>query len=311
MIIIGSEALRYHGIETGRKRLDIDVVGEYDEIVAFAKLKGEIKACYPTDGGKKLVVKTDRIIVEGEITWPGSNAEALAHLICNDAGSKLHVDPATNQTLVIPSVNLLYMLKMSHRYLRNSPHFIKTMRDIQQLRLHGAKIEEAHQAFYEERMRVTYDYGHPKLDQSKKDFFSDDGIKYVYDHDSIHEAVKHLAKPAYNYYKPDENEVFCSKDLFFQAPEMVRLLGGLEEAYVLALERSQIPFPGHWTPQKSFDFALMKVCTSITSGWFRESCWENYDKIRDLYDDGYVDRFWNAVEEGVVKHFDVQQRAYG
>ena len=308
MIVIGSEALRVHGIDTGRKRLDIDVVGEYDEIVAYAKMKGDIKACYPTNEGKKLVVKTDKIIIEGEITWPDSNAEALANLIRNDPGTIVSRDLVGT---TIPSVDLLYMLKMSHRYLRNSPHFIKTMRDIQQLRLFGAKIDPAHEEFYKERMRVTYDYGHPKLDQTKKDFFSDDGIKYVYDHDSIHEAVKHMPRPAYNYYKPDENEVYCSKELFFANQEHVRLYGGLEEAYVLALERSQIPFPNHWSPRKSFDFALMKVCTSITSGWFREFCWENYDKIRDLYDDRYVERFWQAVEAGIVKHHDPQQRVYG
>ena len=41
--------------------------------------------------------------------------------------------------------------------------------------------------------------------------------------------------------------------------------------------------------------ALMKVCTSITSGWFREYAWENYDKVLDLYnelgEDDYVQRF--------------------
>src|SRR6185437_2136772 len=301
MIVIGSEAIRKHGVLVERRKLDIDVVGEYDEIVEFAKQCGNIKACYPIDDGKKLVVKTDRIIVEGEITWEDSNAAQLRDLILNDPYTTYEKRP---NGFVIPSLNLLYMLKMSHRYLRNSPHFLKTMRDIQMLRARGAKIEKSHEEFYQERMRVTYDYGHPKLDQSKKDFFSDDGIKYVYDHDSIHEAMKHLEKPAYNYYKPDENEVFCSKDLFFAAPEMVRLLGGLEESYVLALERSQIPFIGRWTPRRSFEFALMKVCTSITSGWFREYCWENYDKILDLYDDGYVDRFWRAVEAGEVKHFD-------
>jgi hypothetical protein len=309
MIVIGSEALRAHGIEIGRKKLDVDVIGEYDEIVEWTTRKfGPLKACYPVSGGSKLVCKTDKMIVEGEITWDDSNAAQLRDLIRNDPGTMYEKSP---DGYVVPSVDLLYMLKMSHRYLRNSPHFIKTMRDIQMLRLFGAKIRPEHEEFYKERMRVTYDYGHPKLDQSKKDFFSDDGIKYVYDHDSIHEAVKQLEKPAYNYYKPNENEVNCSKDLFYAAPEMVRLLGGLEESYVLALERSQIPFGDKWTPQRSFDFALMKVCTSITSGWFREFCWENYDKIRDLYDPNYVTRFWQAVEDGIVIHHDPQQRVYG
>jgi len=44
-----------------------------------------------------------------------------------------------------------------------------------------------------------------------------------------------------------------------------------------------------------FEMALMKVCTSITSGWFREYAWENYQKVLDLYDslgeDDYVKRF--------------------
>jgi hypothetical protein len=308
MILIGSEALRMLGIPVDRKRLDIDVVGEYDDIVKFANFKGKIKSCYPVDGGKKLVVKTDNIIIEGELTWPESNAAALEALILNDPDTICSRDFIGS---VVPSLDVLYMLKMSHRYLRNSPHFLKTMRDIQMLRAAGAKIKPEHEEFYKERMRVTYDYGHPKLDTSKDNFFKGDGVKYTYDHDSIHEAVKHLEKPAYNYYKPDENDVYCSKDLFFEAPEMVRLLGGLEEAYVLALERSQIPFPGMWTPERSFDFALMKVCTSITSGWFREFCWENYDKIRELYDPAYVTRFWQAVEDGVVIHYDPQQRVYG
>jgi len=37
------------------------------------------------------------------------------------------------------------------------------------------------------------------------------------------------------------------------------------------------------------------VCTSITSGWFREYAWENYDRVLDLYnslgDDYYIRRF--------------------
>src|ERR1700740_889971 len=130
MIVIGSEALRKHGIENGRRRLDIDVVGEYDEIVEFAKQYGAIKSCYPIDDGKKLVVKTEKIIVEGELVWDGDDecsATQLRDLILNDPGTAWEKRP---NGWVIPSVNVIYMLKMSHRYLRNSPHLIKTMRDI-------------------------------------------------------------------------------------------------------------------------------------------------------------------------------------
>lgn len=71
---------------------------------------------------------------------------------------------------------------------------------------------------------------------------------------------------------------------------------------VLALERSQIPFK-NMAPKTSFLIALEKVCTSITSGWFREYAWENYDKVVSLYDPNYVKMFWNAVDKGVVKQY--------
>jgi hypothetical protein len=308
MIVIGSKALLVQGIQTGRKSFDIDVIGEYDEIVDYAKkYHGNIRACYPIDDGKKLVVKTDRTIIEGELTWEGSSAEALRDLILADEKTIYARDTVGHK---FASLDVLYLLKMSHRYKKNSPHFLKTMRDIQLMRKHGATIRPEHEAFYKQRMKDTYTYAHPKLDQTKKDFFNGDGVTYVYDHDSIHEAVKHLIKPAYTFYKPDESEVNCSREMFDAAPKIIRLYGGLEETYVLALERSQIPFGDLWSPKKSFDMALMKVCTSITSGWFREFCWEHYDEIQSLYDPEYVEKFWAKAMAGEVKPYNAEEGIY-
>jgi hypothetical protein len=50
----------------------------------------------------------------------------------------------------------------------------------------------------------------------------------------------------------------------------------------------------------SFLKALEKVCTSITSGWWREFAWENYEAALAMHDRNYVDRFWKAVEAGTV-----------
>ena len=74
----------------------------------------------------------------------------------------------------------------------------------------------------------------------------------------------------------------------------------LEETQVLALERSQVLFE-NVEPKKSFDMALNKVCSSITSGWFREYAWENYKNVQKLYEADYVERFWKDVEIGLVK----------
>lgn len=204
------------------------------------------------------------------------------------------------ENIPVACLDDLYMLKESHKYLRNSPHFLKTMRDIHEFRNHGCFIRN--EELFKAREKDTYNYSHPNLKQSKDNFFTDE-VDYKYDHDSIHEAMAHLTVPAYTLYAVDGEEVLSSKEKFFQRPELGRLLGVLEEAYVLALERSVIPFDSD--PDQAFKMALMKICTSITSGWFREYAWENYDKVIELYEDDwdYVARFKTKLAAGIVKPF--------
>lgn len=299
LVCLGSKALLYQGFYF-RHPFDLDLMGTDDEILNYCKSIGKVKAYYPIDNGKKLLVKVllndeELLLVEGEMVWPGNTAEKFVEIVKNDSGTKHKFD------YLVPSLDLLYLIKMSHRYLKDSPHFIKTMRDIQEMRKLGAKIPEQYFSFFKERESETYHYQHPKLNQNKDDFFNGDGVTYIYDHDAIHEAVKHLELPAYLYFKEPEAEVMCSKKLFFEAPEKVRLYAVLEEAYVLALERSQIPFRGQVDSLRSFEIALMKVCTSITSGWFRQYAWEHYDQVMGLYNPNYADKFFQAADSGLVK----------
>ena len=202
----------------------------------------------------------------------------------------------------IAGPDVIFTLKKSHRYLKDSPHFLKTMLDYRHLRDNCACIVPEELAdWYKEREQETYWYSHPKLNQDKDSFFADDSVPYKYDHDTIHLAVAHLNKPAYEFFRIPEEDVLCSKKLFFEAPHKTRLLAVLEESYVLALERSQIPAPGIWTPKKSFDVALQKVCSSITSGWFREFAYEHYFDVQQLYSDNYVNKFKAGVRSGLVK----------
>jgi hypothetical protein len=305
MIVIGSTALNYH-IPGIRPPVDLDLVGTYDELTEFRKTF-EATTFYPIAQGKKMFMRSrDGRIAEADIAWEGSAAERLRDFILADDGT--HVEERRNGlTFVYPSLNVLYLLKMSHRYLKDSPHFLKTMRDIQLLRKYNAVIQEEHHPFYLKRMADTYTYNHPKLNVSKDNFFDAEatGVKYTYDHDSIHEAIKTLVVPTYQLFKNDEQEVMCNKELFFAAPEDVRIRAGMEEAMVLAIERSLVPFPGVLTPSEAFNLALMKVCTSITSGWFREYCWENYDKIQELFSfySDYFEQFQKGLKSGVVKKF--------
>ena len=290
MLIIGSHALRQH-LFVGRASPDIDVIGTYEEVSSYVKtLSGELTEAYPFEDGKKYLFVKGKQIIEAEIAWEGSLAEEFLLLM---AGCETYA-----------SLNGLYALKLSHRYLRNSPHFLKTMHDINLMREHGATITDDLVDFLKRREAETYDYPHPNLNVKKKSFFAGDGISYVYDHDSIHESVKQQDHPAYSYFKPSGNEVMVSRKMFEQLEPSVQLNSVLEESYVLAIERSQVPFPNSLSPRRSFDIALQKVCTSITSGWWREFAWENYHKVVALYDDSYIDKFWAGVEAGVVTAFE-------
>ncbi|MGZ8887954.1 MAG: DUF7275 domain-containing protein [Halobacteriota archaeon] len=303
LAIMGSHALNLY--QFVRTPVDMDLLGTYDDCVAYIKQLGKrerIVYNVPADGGKKIIVKTkgeaDKLnIYEFEIAWPDSNSEALLKLIEDDQYT-------WNQPgLMIPAIDILYTLKMSHRYRKDSPHFLKTMEDIHTMRKLGAKIRPEHMEWFKWREKETYNYALPKLNQSKKDFFDNSTSIYTLDHDSIHEAVKHLEKPAYEYFKPDSAEVMTSKEMFFECAWPVQLFAALEEVMVLSIERSIHPYPDvdrRW----AFNMAHMKLATSISSGWFREFVWENYYTVQDMYSEEYVDKFYEALHNGRIKSFE-------
>lgn len=199
------------------------------------------------------------------------------------------------------NLDMVLTMKWSHRFLRNSPHFLKTMRHIQFLtKVCGCTIKDEN--WLDLREKETYDYSHPNLSVKSNEFFNSN-VNYIYDHDSIHLAVKHLSAPAYTMYMQDGAEVQCSREKFLNSPRAVKMMGVLEECYVLALERSQIPNNFEIDPKQSFMIALEKVCTSITSGWFREYAYQNYDVLVQMYDGSYVEKFKLALEQGIVKPY--------
>lgn len=235
---------------------------------------------------------------EFEIIHSGASSELMAQLVASD--------PETLETPVglIPSLDLLFTIKKSHRYRKNSPHFWKNLSDYHLMKSVGCQVRASYNGFLKLREKETYTYSTPKLNVSKKEFFSDDGISYTYDHDSIHEAVKHLDRPAYTYFQKDGAEVACDKNKFFSCSREIQLYSVIEESAVLAIERSLIPFPDRTTPERSWRVAFSKVCTSISSGWWREFAYENAMDCLKLYPQDYWDKFKKGLATGVVKSFD-------
>ncbi len=309
-LVIGSYALAWQldklGIRHDLNPNDLDIIvrdsSDCDDFITKLE-EGEGKATLiKTVISEKFSTVTKCVKVNTgivEITYPTSDTCTTATLL-----DKSVLFPESMPCIVecsVAPIELLYSLKMSHRYLKNSPHFLKTLKAAKILR---KLTSDTHYDvdWYNARVKETYNYAHPKLSVNKSEFFNSN-FNYIYDHDTIHEAVKLLDKPAYTFYMDGDAEVNCSKEKFFACERVIRLLGVLEETYVLALERSQIPNEFNINPRKSFNIALEKVCTSITSGWFREYAWDHYEQISAMYDSGYVDKFKLALSQGIVKPF--------
>lgn len=302
---IGSRAALYHGLPLPhpsglpltREPMDYDYICTLDEVEKFVRLIRPEKVQVLSE--KKVVLfkqhEGREWPYELEIAYPGSTGHDL-------------LDWYSKWNVVAPPVILL-LLKESHKYLKNSPHFEKTRNDILTWRSLGLNPTPDMLDWLKRREAETYSYKHPNLNQGKMGFFSGDGVTYHYDHDWIHEIVAMICAgdcsgPAYLSYQKDGSEVLCDKKKWLALPEEMRLRGVTEEAMVLALERCLIPAEKKNVGQSSylpyedlkmaewaFKFALQKVCTSITSGWFREYAWENYDAVLEKYPRDYAKQF--------------------
>lgn len=298
MILIGSRALalRAPGL-LQRKPVDFDFICTMDEYNTWME-----KNSHKVKPTKMYSIEDKKMIVEGQVNCEfeliksGNSCDMLDQLLKEDKQT-LHTPFG-----MIPSFDLLFTIKSSHKYLKNNPYFWKTLADYHVMKLNGAETKPEHQAFLKQREAETYTYLHPKLNVSKKDFFSEEfGVKYTYDHDSIHQAVKLLDQPAYKFFQKEEAEVATSKEKFLSCSSEVQLYSVVEESAVLAIERSLVPHPGVLTKEQAWRMALSKVCTSIASGWWRAFAYENAFKILKLYPTDYWDKFQIGVANGVVK----------
>lgn len=298
MLRIGSYAMRHHDLlPPYRAVLDIDLIMTFPEFNTWSPCSN-IALRRPISPNKFVVQETLGTIWEVEIAWPGSAAEALLAEERGLCAGGAELD-------ICASPPALLALKLSHRYLKNSPHFLKTMRDIQFLRSHGVELTPWLKEWLPWRERETYTYSHPNLMQDKQGFFND-AVPYKYDHDSLHVAVALGGTPVYTQYATPGQEVHSSRELWELLPHDLKVRAVWEECAVLALERAIIPH--NEDENVAFMMALEKVCTSITSGWFREFAWEHYDEVKWLHNNRrptIAERFEYGLRTGIIKPFKV------
>ena len=133
--------------------------------------------------------------------------------------------------------------------------------------------------------KETYPQGNPKLNKSNDEFF-DDPVKKAYDHDFLHELYAYEDRPMFEKLKrPEQFDLaWCNKDLWEQLSQTQKLQCVAEETYVIATERFMVPNDWNYPTKKAFYFALKKVCTTLTSGWFRDFAIDNFPQVFELFD---------------------------
>lgn len=283
-----------------RKPKDIDVICTPEYLEAFTNWIGStyetaVVHAVPSTDRHTSVHFANGLIIDAELAYPGDSGHDL-----------LLIEETLSPGATTVSLEALYALKMSHRYLKNSKSFCKTMTDIRALRkiLGTSKIAKEYVDWFKKREEETYTYSHPKLNVKSKQFFSGDNVIYIYDHDSIHRAVAYEPNtPAYTKFQIDEVKV--SRKLFDELSYNIRMYAVIEESMVLAIERSLVPYPGKKTPEQAYLMALEKVCTSITSGWFREFAWENYEIASEYakFADYMFAKFQEALNRGEILQY--------
>jgi len=89
---------------------------------------------------------------------------------------------------------------------------------------------------------------------------------------------------------------------FFACDERIKLNSVFEEAAVLACERVIWPTQFKCDELAAFKSSLQRMCCHITSGKYREYCWENYDNVLKMFVPGLITtKFKKGLDNGKIR----------
>jgi hypothetical protein len=199
---------------------------------------------------------------------------------------------------------LLYIMKAGHINIPRRKgdwekhihdyHILRAMVDTNDLHLKYLVKQHRKTTFKREKHKT------PRLKNVTKEEFFDDAVEKYFDHDFIHEVMAHKENPMYTYMQPNPNIVHCDQGLWDKFPYEDKIKCVLEEAYVIALERMLIPATikreRPTRPISAFNWALMRICTTLCSGWFRDFAVNNYYSILNSYNKNFDKIFFEHDE---------------
>jgi hypothetical protein len=302
MIVVGSYGLNHLNRLQGRQALrtanDLDMIGSLTQIHDWATRNQKyIEYMIPTSPwkfkcllkcGRRVELEIAEVNPSSQMLWDMRDTFTPMHItLCIDDG--VPVDTTGH----VPPIEYLYLMKRSHVYWQ--VHWQKTISDLTYMKPYCGNFLREHVDFFNARLAENEaKFGkrfEARLNQSNAQFFakSERALKRVYEHDDLHDIVKYHDTPMYQVLKNDPSKAWIDKQLFERQSHENKLRTVREEAMVIALERYVIP--GKETdPLKAYGRALMRICTNLTSGWFREFAIDHWGEIQTP-DVDYVELF--------------------
>ena len=300
MLIVGSKSLSYNFPEVDKKVKDIDIIGTKEDV------KYLINSLSP-----KNIKETPYVIsllnITQTSTYDKPNIEILLSDNSESLSSYIEYDKA-KYGLKYASPEVLFSLKKSHI---NFPiKFDKHIVDYTFLNKHFKgfdKLSEITKKNYKETEERLGKLKTPSLNKSVKEFFkqSNGFVKSYFIHDDMHKAVSHYGYPLYEKMQKDITIAKCHKEMWEEFTFENKCKCVLEEAYVISLERKIIPsiFGGkEWvSAEEGLNWSLMRICTTLCSGWFRKFATDNYFEIKNYINKNYVIDFLEKFNSGEIK----------
>ncbi len=318
-IIIGSKAIKHHFPDFPRIPMDIDVICSKTIYLDCLKDKHLIESVKENENSA--IIKWNDMATPVEYLF--SDGIESFEMLLRDSDFEGDYAP----------IEILYSLKKAHIHfpIKFQKHIEDLMFLREKLREKYKLDFETDLKLYHDILNKSLDLTElhfketekrlgklktPKMNQNTKMFFgkSEKYIKSYYIHDNIHLAIAHDQDPIYLSILKEGAEVETDVHRWSPLTLQQKIWCVLEEVYVIALERKIIPqlfdikyLPalindeksirqyGMMSDKEAFDWALMRVCTTLCDGFFREFAVRAYDEIQKQYDKNYVDKFFKNI----------------
>ena len=303
MLIVGSKALSKRFPILNRETKDTDIIGSFSD---YESLKEILKP----ESVKENEYIVSLINITPSDKYPEISTKNVEILLSDNSTSlKMYLEHDNAfDGIHMASPEVLFSLKKSHIHFPIK--FGKHINDYNVLYKYfngEDKLNNITKINFKETETRIGKLRTPSLKKSLKEFFgqSEGFVISYFIHDDMHRAVAHYDAPLYENMQYDKSMVTCHKELWDKFTFEDKCKCVLEETTVIALERKILPMifgKGKYiSSEEALKWALMRVCTTLCSGWFREFATNNYYDIWEFRNKSYVEDFLLKYQEGKIK----------